>query len=69
MVVGLDPDSPELSVGNLVGLLGNDLPAVVVSDGPIPRVHDSLPPVAAVDGWPAKCGTIPPSSVTDQEGN
>jgi hypothetical protein len=45
MVVGLGPDSPELSIGNLVGLLGNNLPAVVFSDGPITRVHDSLPTV------------------------
>jgi hypothetical protein len=42
IVIGLDQDSPELSLGNLVGLLGNDLPAVVFSDDPITKMHDSL---------------------------
>jgi hypothetical protein len=37
LVVGLDPDSPELSYGN-----GDDLPAVVFSDGPVTKMHDSL---------------------------
>jgi hypothetical protein len=43
MVVGLDPDSPELSFGNLFGLLGDDLPAIVFNDDPITKMHDSLP--------------------------
>jgi hypothetical protein len=43
MAVGLDPYSPELSLGNLVGLLGDDLPAVVFSDDSITKMHDSLP--------------------------
>jgi hypothetical protein len=41
MVVGLGPDSPELSLG----LLGDDLPAVVFSDDQITKMHDSLPMV------------------------
>jgi hypothetical protein len=45
MVVGLDPDPPELSLGNLIGLLGDDLPAVVFRDDPITKMHDSLPMV------------------------
>jgi hypothetical protein len=45
MVVGLDPDSPGLSLGNLVGLLRDNLPAAVFSDGPITKMHDSLPMV------------------------
>jgi hypothetical protein len=43
MVVGLDSDSPELSLGNLDGLLGADLSAVVFSDDPTTKIHDSLP--------------------------
>jgi hypothetical protein len=35
MVVG--PDSPESSLGNLVGLLGGDFPAVDLSDDPSPK--------------------------------
>jgi cytochrome c oxidase assembly factor CtaG len=45
MVVGLDLASPELSLGNLVSLLGDDLPAVVLSDDPITKMYDSLPMV------------------------
>jgi hypothetical protein len=45
MVVGLDPDSSELSHSNLVGLLGYNLPAIVFSDDPITKMHDSLPVV------------------------
>jgi hypothetical protein len=36
------PDSPELSLGNLIDLLGDDFPAVVVGDDPITKMHDSL---------------------------
>jgi hypothetical protein len=42
MIVGLASDSPELSLGNLADLLGDDLPAVVFSNGLITRMHDSL---------------------------
>jgi hypothetical protein len=42
MVVGLDPDSPELSLGNLVCLLGDGLPAVIFGDASITKMHDSL---------------------------
>jgi hypothetical protein len=45
MLAGPDPDSPELSLGNLVNLLGDDLPAVVFSDDPITKMHASLPMV------------------------
>jgi hypothetical protein len=45
MIVGLDPDSPEFSFGNLIGLLGDDLPAIVFSDDPTTKMHDSLPMV------------------------
>jgi hypothetical protein len=45
MVVGLDQDSPELSLGSLVGLLGDRLPAVIFSDDPITKMHDSPPMV------------------------
>jgi hypothetical protein len=45
MVVGLDPDSPELSLGHLVGFLGDDLLAVVFTDDLVTKMHDSLPMV------------------------
>jgi hypothetical protein len=45
VAVSLDPDSPEISLGNNVGLLGDDLPAVVFNDDPITKMHDSLPMV------------------------
>jgi hypothetical protein len=45
VVVRLDPDSPELSRANLVGLFDKSLPAVVFSDDPITKMHDSLPTV------------------------
>jgi hypothetical protein len=45
MVLGLDPDSPELSSGNLIDLRGDELPAVVFSDDPITKMHNSLPRV------------------------
>jgi hypothetical protein len=47
MLASLDPDSPELSLGNLVGLLGDDLPAVVFSDDPITKMYASLPMVVS----------------------
>jgi hypothetical protein len=43
MVVGLGRASPELNLGNRVRLLGDDLPAVVFSDEPIIKTHDSVP--------------------------
>jgi hypothetical protein len=43
MVVGLDIDSIELNLERLVLLLGDDLPAIVFSDDPITKMHDSLP--------------------------
>jgi hypothetical protein len=43
MIVGFKPDSPASALGNLVGLLGDDLLAVVFSDEPITKMHDSLP--------------------------
>jgi hypothetical protein len=42
MIVGFAPDSPELSLDNLIGLLGDDFPTVVFSNDPIIRIHDSL---------------------------
>jgi hypothetical protein len=45
MIVGLNSDSPELVLGNLVGSLGDDLPAVVFSNDPITKTHNSLPMV------------------------
>jgi hypothetical protein len=45
MVVGLETSSPELSLRRLVRLLGDVLLAVVFSDGPITKMHDSLPMV------------------------
>jgi hypothetical protein len=45
MVVGLDINSPELNLERLVRLLGDDLPAIVFSDDPITKMHDSLPMV------------------------
>jgi hypothetical protein len=43
MVVGLDPDSPELSLGNLIDLRGDYLPAVVFSDDPITKCMTRCP--------------------------
>jgi hypothetical protein len=43
MVIGLDPDSLELSLGNRIGSLGDDLPAVAFNDDPITKMHNSLP--------------------------
>jgi hypothetical protein len=45
MVVGLREDSPELSLGFLIHLIRDDLPAVVFSDQPMTKMHDSLPMV------------------------
>jgi hypothetical protein len=45
VVVGLETSSPELSLSRLVRLLGDDLPAVVFSDDPVTKIHDSLPTV------------------------
>jgi hypothetical protein len=42
IMVGLDADSLELSLGHVVRLLGGDLPAVVFSDEPTAKMHDSL---------------------------
>jgi hypothetical protein len=45
MVVGLRQDSPELFLGSLIHLIRDDLPAVVFSDKPVSKMHDSLPMV------------------------
>jgi hypothetical protein len=45
MAVGLNPDPPKLPLGNLISLLGGDLPAIVFSDDPIAKMHDSIPMV------------------------
>jgi hypothetical protein len=45
LAAGLDPDPPELSIGNLVDLLGDDLPAVIFRDNSVIKVHDALPTV------------------------
>jgi hypothetical protein len=45
MVVGLRQDSPELSLGSLIHLIRDDLLAVVFSDEPVTKMHDSLPMV------------------------
>jgi hypothetical protein len=45
MIIGLDTDSPELNLENLILLLADDLPAVVFSDEQITKMHDSLPMV------------------------
>jgi hypothetical protein len=45
MVIGLETSSLELSLSRLVRLLGDDLPAVVFSDYPVTKMHDSLPMV------------------------
>jgi hypothetical protein len=45
MVVGLRQDSPELSLGSLIHLIRDDLPAVAFSDKPVTKMHDSLPMV------------------------
>jgi hypothetical protein len=45
MVAGLERSPPELSLSRLVRLLGDDLQAVVFSDDPVTKMHDSLPMV------------------------
>jgi hypothetical protein len=42
MLVGLRQDSPELSVGSLIHLIRDDLPALVFSHEPVTKLHDSL---------------------------
>jgi hypothetical protein len=42
MTLGLKTDTAELNLEKLIEVIGSDLPAVVFSDEPVTKMHDSL---------------------------
>jgi hypothetical protein len=43
MTLGFKTDTPELNPEKLIEVIGSDLPAVMFSDEPVTKMHDSLP--------------------------
>jgi hypothetical protein len=41
--LGLKTDTAELNLDNLIKLIGGDLPAVMINDEPVTKMHNALP--------------------------